>query len=328
MKDNKESLIENTLICLSFFIILIAIIWPSSTKEEIQSNKIDNTKTQIQIIVKRINIRESPTISSADLGDVYEGEIYTVLEHIDQEEYFWYKISTETGITGYIASDPKHEYVKIISGNIDRIAPEIIFEEPFLIFYNDDINLEKITCKDESSTCSLSYELDSFEYIKIKGTDESGNCMEKYIKYYMVYDKKNGSENDPYLKLQFSTQQKDKYFSIETKYTLKKDILNGSKSISYQPILTFYDEDFKELIDITNWFKSLDIKECINNENMTLKDEYKNTDLKQGSILCINYLFRNDNRIKYYAFGFTGIDNYLDKDNYLANYFSKYYIYR
>lgn len=94
----KVELMMNSIIVTVILLITAIFFWPSSSNT--QSNPIDKTKTQIKVIVKRINIRKEPTIYSDDIGDVYEGEIYTVLEHIDDSDYYWYKITTNNGITG------------------------------------------------------------------------------------------------------------------------------------------------------------------------------------------------------------------------------------
>ena len=55
-------------------ILLIALLFWPKTENATQSNKIDKSKTQIRIDAKRINIRNSPTIESEDVGDVYKDE--------------------------------------------------------------------------------------------------------------------------------------------------------------------------------------------------------------------------------------------------------------
>ena len=119
---------------------------------------------------------------------------------------------------------------------------------------------------------------------------------------------------------------KDSYEAL--KYQLKKDIPSYSKSTNYVPIITFFDENFNEINLITTKYNvdSLD-NDCINNVDMTLKENYINSDLVSGSYLCINYYFDNtDSRIKYFAVGFQGVENYNKDNNYFANYYSKYYV--
>ena len=107
---------------------------------------LDKSKTQIKILVKRVNIRKSPTISSDDIGDVYKDEVYTVLGCVTTEEYYWYKIKTGLGLEGYIASEKNDEYVEIISGYIDRTPPVIKVKNDYLVFLNGQKDYSTVTC--------------------------------------------------------------------------------------------------------------------------------------------------------------------------------------
>ena len=122
MKDRINLRIKIVISVVMTILILIvaSLVWPKEVEDDIQSNEIDSSKTQIKIIVKRINIRKEPSISSEDIGDVYDGEIYTVLDYVSDDDYYWYKIETNTGILGYVASDKKSEYVEFISGYIEN----------------------------------------------------------------------------------------------------------------------------------------------------------------------------------------------------------------
>ena len=73
IETRKRSTILN--IVVATIILLIAFLfWPNNEKFA-QSNKIDSTKTQIKILLKRINIRKTTDFESEDIGDVYRGEI-------------------------------------------------------------------------------------------------------------------------------------------------------------------------------------------------------------------------------------------------------------
>lgn len=78
-----------------------------------QSNIRDESKKQIKILVDKINIREKADQLSLDIGDVFIGEIYTVLDTVDNN-YIWYKINTNTGITGYVASKKDEKWVELL----------------------------------------------------------------------------------------------------------------------------------------------------------------------------------------------------------------------
>lgn len=85
-----------------------------------QSNMLDETKEQFRVMVNQINIRESASITSSDIGDVYYGELYTILDTIDDGTYTWYRITTEQGINGYVASKRGANWVEIYNTPVNE----------------------------------------------------------------------------------------------------------------------------------------------------------------------------------------------------------------
>ncbi len=78
-----------------------------------QSNEKSELVDQIHILADKINIRESSSKNSSDLGDVYKDEIYDILKVIDNEGYTWYKIKTSTNITGYVANLASENWIEV-----------------------------------------------------------------------------------------------------------------------------------------------------------------------------------------------------------------------
>ena len=77
-------------------------------------NKENKDNNQIKILVKQINIRENSDETSKDIGDVYYGEFYNVLDIIIKEKYTWYKIKTGNGIIGYVANKVSDKWIEYI----------------------------------------------------------------------------------------------------------------------------------------------------------------------------------------------------------------------
>lgn len=324
---DKLELMMHTVILAIILIIIAIFFWPNN-EDVTQSNEFDETKIQIKVIVKRINIRKEPTIDSEDIGDVYQDEIYTVLDYVDKEDYYWYKIETNNGIVGYIASDISSSYVEIINGYIDRSAPQIIVEKDFLTFNNGEITYDDVTCIDEYSVCNLTHDDSDSRFIVFIGKDDIGNISTKKVRYYNVYDTSNVYvEDNKYVKTTYQKEIKGEKIIISAFFVLKNNILSDYKSQTYSPIITFYDEDFNEIKDVVIYYNEREFsKSCINNNDLSLKEEYLEKDLVKGDTLCIDYSFINDTNIKYFAVGFTGVENYNRDENYLANYYSRYYI--
>ena len=325
IETRKRSTILN-LVIAAIILLIAFLFWPSGSKYA-QSNKIDVSQTQIKVLLRRINIRKEPDVKSEDIGDVFRGEVYTVLEQIEKKDYYWYKIKTDSGIEGYIGSDPNEEYVKVISGYIDREAPEIKIKKEPLIIVNGKTTLDDVECIDDHSSCSLSYEEKDSDTLLFKAVDDDNNKSQREVNYYKVYELVSEFyDNGEKINAKFSVVKKSNYYLIHANYQLNKTIPSAHKSINYYPVMNFYDEDFKEL-DISAWYNSEELKaSCINTEDNILKDEYKNIDLLKGNSICINYRFNKDPSIKYIGMGFYGVENYDHNENIFANYFSKYFM--
>lgn len=327
IETKRKSLILN--IVLTTIILVIGFLfWPGKEKFN-QSNPRDVNKTQIKIKVKALNIRKEATVESKDIGTVYEGEIFTVLERIDNEDYYWYKIKTKQGTKGYLASDRNSEYVEVISGLVDRVAPEINTVKDFLIFVDGKENYEDVTCKDNYSECTLTYEILDDKTIKITGKDKDENTSVKEINYYKVYNISTlYSDITDNIRFTIIENNEDNTYTLWTNYIANKEVLSANKSSKYAPVIEFFDEDFNR-IDKVSVAVNKEILQgsCINDKNNNLKSIYLDKDLKEGSMLCMNYMFNNsDNNIKYFSLGFFGIDNSDNENNSFSNYKSDYFI--
>ncbi len=115
-----------------------------------QTNTRDESKKQIQIMVDKINIRESPSEFSTDLGDVYLNEIYTVLDEVDSEVYIWYKITTSLGLTGYVACKKDSNWINILEKKeeVTPVIPDNKEENPTITDDKDQYQLI-FTCEKE-----------------------------------------------------------------------------------------------------------------------------------------------------------------------------------
>lgn len=89
-----------------------------------QSNELNNNIDQIKILVDVINIREQASVNSNDIGNVYLDEIYDVLEIVEDGIYTWYKIKTNTEITGYVANKKDENWIQFINKKIDTTIVE------------------------------------------------------------------------------------------------------------------------------------------------------------------------------------------------------------
>ncbi len=78
----------------------------------VQSNKTNNSISQLKITTGFINIRTSPSTKGVVIGIVRYGDIYTILEKTGESKV-WYKIKTNWGVEGYIYAGDYGSYVSL-----------------------------------------------------------------------------------------------------------------------------------------------------------------------------------------------------------------------
>lgn len=77
-----------------------------------QSDERNTSVNQIKITENYIELREKPSPYAKIIGGLYWGEIYTVLDSVERDEYMCYKIRTTHGSEGYVLSG--YDYVEYL----------------------------------------------------------------------------------------------------------------------------------------------------------------------------------------------------------------------
>ena len=143
------------IISVSIFItVIIGFIFVYIFKNGDRRNYKDTSKWQITITYKELNIRESASTESSILGKVSQGEIYDVIDYTEDNTYYWYKISTKDGITGYVGSKKDDAYVKE-SGAIKKSDISIKYYHNYAVFKDDTYNLYYVGLSEFNSVYSL-----------------------------------------------------------------------------------------------------------------------------------------------------------------------------
>ena len=202
---------------LLFFLILIPVFAVLSfiyyiNYDNNQSNGRILSENQLKIVAESITIRKTNNEESSELGKVKKDEIYTILEQEDD----WYKIRTNTGITGWIYGGSNYVYIydKVEENNTETkpvtqpdTAKNILkyFEEKqYKETYQGVYEL-----KEEDTT--YTYDLNKYEY-KEKTTIE--NSTEE-----LVFNYSNNT-----IHYTFETQEPI-YSYISIDYDITKDTL-------------------------------------------------------------------------------------------------------
>lgn len=111
-KEKKKQIIS-----MGGIVVLFGLTMLMCGSTPTQSNGRDESKVQIKVEHTTLNVRESSTTNSKRLSVVNKGDIFTVLDVEESSEYTWYKITTNLGVTGYVAAGKQHEYVTLLTGD-------------------------------------------------------------------------------------------------------------------------------------------------------------------------------------------------------------------
>ncbi len=96
-------------------VVLFAVTMLVCGRTPVQSNERDDSKVQIEVEHTTLNVRASASTTSERVSVVNKGDIFTVLDIVQSDEYTWYKITTNLGVTGYVAAGKQHEYVSLLT---------------------------------------------------------------------------------------------------------------------------------------------------------------------------------------------------------------------
>ena len=105
LNSNKLSLKDNKHILALLVIGLIGLLLINISfgGNYPQTNIRNENVAQVEITTNYINIRSSQSVDSEILGQVYKGEIYTIISENKESEHKWLEIKTSNGINGYIS---------------------------------------------------------------------------------------------------------------------------------------------------------------------------------------------------------------------------------
>ena len=123
LNNNKLSLKDNKHILALLIIGLIGLlsINLSFGGNYPQTNDRNEDVAQVEITTNYINIRSSQSVDSEILGQVYKGEIYTIISENKESEHKWLEIETSNGIRGYISGIDS--YIKRLNTTTNNEEP-------------------------------------------------------------------------------------------------------------------------------------------------------------------------------------------------------------
>ena len=176
---SKDSKLKILLIVGFIFIALGVSVYKNYDNK--QSNGRDINKKQLRIEETRIIIRSSSNEKSTSLGYVYKGEIYTILE----EDNDWYKITTNTDITGWIYGGENYIYLYQTSEkDIEKENKEESYSLEILKDYlEDNYTYINNTYQREENNTKYIFNLNKNEYKVINNIEITYNYSTKEMQY-------------------------------------------------------------------------------------------------------------------------------------------------
>ncbi len=181
------------------------------------SNKEDNTKFQVKVIIEKINVRVEPKVSSNKRAIVEKDSIFDVLDYSTDNKYIWFKIKTNNNISGYIASEIKNPYVEM-NRELDVVPPE-------LTITNKQLDVETRSKAEEAILKNINVKDDNDGNPKVEyNIDYKGNNNFIFDVQVVVTDSSNNSSKDSF-RIRFTGE---KHIS-EDRWLTYKELVNKQK---------------------------------------------------------------------------------------------------
>ena len=129
-----------------------------------------------------INVRDMPSTSGKELGQVEKGEIYKVLDvNMENSSYYWYKIEYEDYVEAWIASGRKIHWVDDVNNPNDIAVPVIkYYDDVYKVVSIDDINYKHLEVIEDTKD----YEISHVIYHEVKKSE----FIDQYWILYTITD--------------------------------------------------------------------------------------------------------------------------------------------
>lgn len=155
---------KNALICLVIVVLIFGGVGGYFIIKNIREEaRIEEIKKgwYVEITNEYINVRADAHANADQLGTVYAGEVYTVLDmNFDNTAYYWYKIQYNEK-EAWIASKRNTPFLKDFNNPTDIAVPVVKFhEDVYKVVSIDDINykhLEVVEDRDEYEITHVVY---------------------------------------------------------------------------------------------------------------------------------------------------------------------------
>ncbi len=160
-KKKKKSFV---ILILLLAVIACAVIFGIKMKEKIAEEKrIAEIKKgwYVEITNEHINVRDNPRTYATKIGEVFKGEVYSVIEMSSKDpSNFWYKVEYIPGKEGWIASGGNNQYLTDYNNETDYATPTIkYFQNVYEVFSINDINYKHLEVWDDKEGYKVTHKV-------------------------------------------------------------------------------------------------------------------------------------------------------------------------
>lgn len=108
-----KKIIKWTLAVLAALAVIAITLYGLGIYKTQRFNKVSETKTQVEVLVDELNVRETPSAAAKKLSVLTRGEIVTVADTYYTPESAWYEIRIGCWEKAYIFAGTQSEYLKL-----------------------------------------------------------------------------------------------------------------------------------------------------------------------------------------------------------------------
>lgn len=154
---------KNFLICLFVLFLIFGGVGGYFVIKNIREKaRIEEIKKgwYVEITTEYINVRDNAHTNANELGKVYAGEVYEVLDmNFDNTAYYWYKIDYK-GNEAWIASRRKKPFLKDYNNPTDIATPVIKFyDDVYRVVNINEINYKHLEVVEDRNEYEITHKI-------------------------------------------------------------------------------------------------------------------------------------------------------------------------
>ncbi len=156
----KKALIFIIIIGVIIGAIVLAVVIKKYNLKKIEEAQIAEIKKgwYVEITNDFINVRKDANAYSAKIGEVFKGEVYSVMEVEYIQKDYWFKIKYGNNANGWVTSGKNKDFLVSYNGSYDFQIPILYYyETEYKVDNIEDINYDRIKVKDDNDDYTITH---------------------------------------------------------------------------------------------------------------------------------------------------------------------------